>query len=106
MGVPVVTLLGNTVVGRAGLSLSMNLGLPELVAKTEEEYVRIAVDLAHDRERLAALRSGLRARMEGSPLMDAKRFTRNMENAYRDIWRRWCTNAETRPRGHTTVREL
>ncbi len=42
MGVPVVTLVGKTVVGRAGLSQLMNLGLPELIGRTEEEYVKIA----------------------------------------------------------------
>jgi predicted O-linked N-acetylglucosamine transferase (SPINDLY family) len=90
MGVPVVTLVGATVVGRAGLSQAMNLGLPELVARTPDELVAIAVGLARDLERLGALRASLRARMERSPLMDAPRFARNIEAAYRDAWRRWC----------------
>ena len=46
MGVPVVTLVGQTVVGRAGLSQLTNLGLPELIAQTPEQYVQIATDLA------------------------------------------------------------
>lgn len=82
MGVPVVTLVGPTVVGRAGLSQATNLGLPELVARTPDEYVRIAVDLGRDLERLAKLRAGLRSRMERSPLMDAQRFARAIEQAY------------------------
>ncbi|HEX6766984.1 MAG TPA: tetratricopeptide repeat protein [Polyangiaceae bacterium] len=92
MGAPVVTLVGDTVVGRAGLSQAMNLGLPELIARTPDEYVERAVALAKDRSKLAALRAGLRARMESSPLMDSKRFTENVEAAYRSLWRRYCAS--------------
>lgn len=90
MGVPVLTLAGRTVVGRAGLSQAMNLGLPELIARTPEEYVDRARALASDRHHLSALRSGLRERMEASPLMDAPRFAKNVESAYRSAWQRWC----------------
>jgi predicted O-linked N-acetylglucosamine transferase (SPINDLY family) len=92
MGVPVVTLVGQTVVGRAGLCQLRNLGLPELIAETPEEFVRISVELANDQPRLSALRAGLRARMVASPLMDAPRFARNMEAAYRNMWQRWCAS--------------
>ena len=94
MGVPVVSLVGKTVVGRAGLSQLMNLGLPELVARTPEEYVQIAIDLAHDLPRLDELRRTLRTRMRQSPLMDGTRFARSMEAAYRHAWRKWCEDAE------------
>jgi len=90
MGVPVVTRVGDTVVGRAGLCQAMNLGLPELVATTSDEYVAIAVALAGDLERLERLRASLRSRMRSSPLMDGARFARNLERAYREIWQRWC----------------
>jgi predicted O-linked N-acetylglucosamine transferase (SPINDLY family) len=90
MGVPVVSLAGKTAVGRGGLSILSNIGLPELVADSEERYVRIASGLAHDPSRLGNLRSTLRQRMERSPLMDAPRFARNVETAYRQMWRSWC----------------
>jgi predicted O-linked N-acetylglucosamine transferase (SPINDLY family) len=90
MGVPLVTLSGQTPVSRAGLSLLSNLGLPELVAHTAEDYVRIAVNLAGDLPRLAELRASLRARMEASPLMGSLAFTRDIETAYRIMWRAWC----------------
>jgi predicted O-linked N-acetylglucosamine transferase (SPINDLY family) len=72
------------------LSILNNLGLPELVAFSEEEYVKIAANLAGGLPRLAELRRTLRARMEGSVLMDAARFARNIEGAYRAMWREWC----------------
>ena len=90
MGVPVVTLVGPTVVGRAGLCQLRNLELPELIAESAEQFVDIVVRLAGDLPRLAMLRATLRDRMQASPLMDAPRFTRNIEAAYRTMWRRWC----------------
>jgi protein O-GlcNAc transferase len=90
MGVPVVTLAGNTHASRVGTSLLSNIGLPELVAKTTEEYISIAVTLAKDFGRLQSLREHLRHRMTYSPLCDAKRFTTNLEMCYRKIWEIWC----------------
>ncbi len=90
LGVPIVTLVGPTPVGRAGLSLLTNLGLTELVATTREQFVSIAVGLANDLPRLSELRANLRDRMQASPLMDAPCFARMVEAAYREMWRRWC----------------
>ena len=90
MGVPVVSLVGEHPVSRAGLSQMSNLGLPDLVTSSPDDYVRIAVELARDLPRLAELRRTLRMRLQASPLMDAPRFTRNIEAAYRSIWQRWC----------------
>ncbi|HYQ30710.1 MAG TPA: tetratricopeptide repeat protein [Polyangiaceae bacterium] len=90
MGVPTVTLSGETVVGRAGVCQAMNLALPELVATTPERYTRVASELASDLEHLSDLRASLRARMQRSPLMDGARFARNLEALYRDVWRRFC----------------
>jgi predicted O-linked N-acetylglucosamine transferase (SPINDLY family) len=90
MGVPVVTRVGRTVVGRAGYSQLSNLGLPELVAWSDDQFVSIASELAGDRARLPQLRATLRGRMERSPLMDATRFARNIETAFSLMWRQRC----------------
>ena len=94
MGVPVVSLLGNTAVGRGGFSILSNLGLTELVARSTEEYVQIAAALANDFSRMTELRTTLRPRMERSPLMDAPRFARDMEAAYRQMWMQWCRDEQ------------
>ena len=86
MGVPVVTFVGETVVGRAGLSQLTNLRLPELIAHSPDEFVRAACVLAGDLPRLAQLRATLRERMRSSPLMDCKRFACGVEAAYRTAW--------------------
>jgi len=90
MGVPVVSLAGETPVSRAGLSLLSNLGLPELVAHSETDYVSIAESLAGNLPHLAGLRSTLSDRMRHSVLIDAPRFARSVEAAYRSMWRAWC----------------
>ena len=90
MGVPVVSRFGQRAVSRAGLSILSNAGLPHLVAETDERYVQIAAELTADLPKLAELRATLRDRLRSSPLMDAPRFARNVENAFRTMWRRWC----------------
>jgi predicted O-linked N-acetylglucosamine transferase (SPINDLY family) len=95
MGVPVVTLAGKTHCSRMVASVLGNLDLSELVATGPEDYVRIAVELAGDLPRLAELRATLRARMEQSPLMDAPAFARDIEAAYRQMWRTWCEQPES-----------
>lgn len=97
MGVPIVTLLGKTPVGRAGWSLLNNLGLAELAAQTPEEFVERAARLAGDLPRLQELRGTLRQRMQQSSLMDGKRFARHVEHAFRQMWHRWCQGWWNKP---------
>ena len=90
MGAPVITRVGQTAVARAGWCHLSNLGLTELAGHTPEQFVQLAVELAGNLPRLEELRRTLRQRMEQSPLMDAPRYARDIESAYRAMWRRWC----------------
>jgi len=90
MGVPVITLAGTAYHSRVGVSLLSNVGLPELIASTPEEYFAKAVDLARDPEKLQSLRNSLRDMMSRSPLTDPKKFTLHLEEAYRRMWVLWC----------------
>ena len=92
MGVPAVTLAGQTAVSRAGLSVLANIGLTELVANSPHLYLEIARKLAADVPRLTELRTTMRQHMQSSPLMNAAQFTRDVEAAFRLIWKRWCEN--------------
>jgi len=87
MGVPVVTRVGATCVGRGGLSQLFQLDLLDLAAESDDAFVRIAVQLGNDLDRLATLRKVLRARMQQSALMDSERFARQIEHAYQTAWR-------------------
>jgi protein O-GlcNAc transferase len=90
MGVPVVTLARSTAVSRAGVWVLSNVNLPELVAHSQDDYIAKARGMATDIPRLAGIRASLRQRMLQSPLMDAPRFARDVEAAYRGMWRWWC----------------
>lgn len=90
MGVPVVTLSGALPLQRAGASIMTNLGLPELVATSEDAFVAKAVALASDLNRLSELRGSLRSRLTTSPLGNVSVYARHVEAAYRTAWRRYC----------------
>ncbi|WJR80451.1 tetratricopeptide repeat protein [Bradyrhizobium sp. NP1] len=90
MGVPVVTLAGAYFTARMGVTILSNVGLPELIAQTEASYVDLAVELATDGAKLRTVRHNLRQRMAASRAMDFAAFARDMETAYREMWRIWC----------------
>lgn len=90
MGVPVITLCGKGFVSRVASTILSVAGLDEFVADTEEDYVRKAVELASDLDRLSALRADLRRRILKSPLFDGPAFAAALEALYRRIWQRWC----------------
>jgi protein O-GlcNAc transferase len=90
MGVPTITRVGQTCVGRATLSQLFQLHLVELAAETDLGFIGAAVALANDLPRLGELRQRLRGRLEQSPLMDAGRFAQNIEAIYREIWKDYC----------------
>jgi protein O-GlcNAc transferase len=90
MGVPVITLAGQTAVGRGGVSILSNAGFPEFIAGNSSDYVRLAGELARYLGRLKELRSKQRERMSSSRLMDERRFVADMEAAFRAVWRQWC----------------
>ena len=90
MGVPVITLSGETMVGRQTASMLTVMGHNELIATSREQYVQLAVSLAGETDQLATFRKTLRADMAGSPLCDAVGFTGDLEYAYRTLWQHWC----------------
>jgi protein O-GlcNAc transferase len=90
MGVPVITRVGGVHAARVGLSLLSAIGLRDLAADADDEFVDAAKRLAADAPRLRSLRESLRLRMSASPLCDAPRFARRFEAALRQVWRDWC----------------
>ncbi|MEI6033586.1 MAG: tetratricopeptide repeat protein [Verrucomicrobiae bacterium] len=82
MGVPVMTRAGEAHLSRVGVSLLQAVGHPELVASSEEEYIRLAVELAQDTARLRAVRAELRGQFMASPLLDQAGFIRALEASY------------------------
>ena len=87
MGVPVVVLAGQSHVSRVGVSLLNAVGVTDWVARSHQEYARIAIRMARDAAGLASLRAGLRSRMRRSPLTHSASFTRELERAYLRMWK-------------------
>ncbi|SHK35404.1 Predicted O-linked N-acetylglucosamine transferase, SPINDLY family [Bradyrhizobium lablabi] len=81
-GLPVLTCLGETFVGRVAASLLNAVGLPELVTTTSEQYERLAIELATTNQKLAAIRAKLADNRLATPLFDAGLFTAHIEAAY------------------------
>jgi predicted O-linked N-acetylglucosamine transferase (SPINDLY family) len=90
MGVPVITLAGESFISRAAGSMLYHAGLGDFVVDTPKAYVAAARELAGDIERLRSLRRTLRERVATSPLCDAPAYARSIEIAYQDMWRKWC----------------
>jgi predicted O-linked N-acetylglucosamine transferase (SPINDLY family) len=86
MGVPVITLAGDRHAGRVGRSLLTAAGLTDWIARDEDDYLRIAVELATGPAALAEARRDLRARVAATPLLDGPGFARNMEDLFRRLW--------------------
>ena len=90
MGVPFITLAARPSVGRVGSTILYGAGHPEWIATTEEDYIEKAVTLASDISHLVALRASLRDELETSPWRDEIGFAQRIEQAYREMWQRWC----------------
>lgn len=91
MGVPLVTLAGRLAVQRTGASVLTGVGLPDFIAQTPKQYLNIALYLAAIVPKVPELRQEIRRALLSSPFMDEIGIVRDVENAYRDMWRRWCS---------------
>lgn len=91
MGVPVVSLYGKRHGSRFGYSLLKNIGLEELAAANEAEYLQKAVALVEDRELLAGLHQSLRGIVEASVLMNGRGYVGDVEAAYEELWQAHCS---------------
>lgn len=93
MGVPLVTLAGAATASRTGAGILQGVGLSHLVAPSVEEYIKVAASQAADLPALATLRGSLRSRLLPS-LENPATFTRQLEGAFREMWRKWCGDPE------------
>jgi predicted O-linked N-acetylglucosamine transferase (SPINDLY family) len=91
-GLPVLTCIGNTFSGRVAASLLYAIGLPELVASSLAEYEELALALTRYPDRLSAIKATLMLNRETSPVFDTSRYTRNLEAAFIEMWRRLQNN--------------
>ncbi|MBF0588910.1 MAG: tetratricopeptide repeat protein [Magnetococcales bacterium] len=89
MGVPVISLMGETIPGRLGRSFCRVMDMEDWWADSEEGYIAIAVEKSRDRAALIALRAALRSRFDDSVLGNHRRYMVALEKCYREMWQRW-----------------
>jgi predicted O-linked N-acetylglucosamine transferase (SPINDLY family) len=94
MGVPVLTLAGDSLISRQGVGILMNIGLPNWIAENESEYITKSIFFASDLEKLVELRAGLRMQALTSPLFDAQNFAQDFENALWGMWEKYLHQSQ------------
>ena len=100
MGVPTLTLAGDSMAQRLGAGRMHAAGLDGFIAGSDDEFVDLAVDWCRRRDELALIRSGLRERMEGLSAAQSTQLTRALEQRLREMWRRWCDGLAPERLGH------
>jgi len=89
MGVPVITLAGDHAVSRLSAAHLSRVGLAEFITHSEDDYLQCAIRFANDLPALNQVRQSLRTRLN-APQCQPKTITRQLEAAYREMWRTWC----------------
>ncbi|WP_397596519.1 tetratricopeptide repeat protein [Silanimonas sp.] len=99
MGVPTLTVPGPTLPSRAGAAILERVGLMEFIASDAGDFVARAADFADPsaRERLAAVRAGLRERMGASNIGSSQAAIETFEDGARMAWQRWCEGLPPAP---------
>ncbi|AJK44697.1 tetratricopeptide repeat protein [Burkholderia plantarii] len=92
MGVPTLTIRGDTLASRAGAVWMSSVGLEQFVADSADDFVARGIALANDLEGLADVRRGLRERCRQSPGFQPERIANAVSDAFRMAWRRWCAD--------------
>jgi protein O-GlcNAc transferase len=86
-GIPVITLQGSNFASRMSSSILTGIGLSELISKTLEEYESLAIDLVRNTSKLQMIRQKILKNRLVEPLFDTPRFTKNLEKAYKEMWK-------------------
>jgi predicted O-linked N-acetylglucosamine transferase (SPINDLY family) len=89
VGLPLLTLIGETFASRVAASLLNSVGLSDLITTNQEGYEALAIELAINPDRLRNLKSKLLSNLPGSSLSNTKLFTQNIEKAYQEMYRRY-----------------
>jgi predicted O-linked N-acetylglucosamine transferase (SPINDLY family) len=92
MGVPVLTLLGQTHAGRVSASLLTTISQPSDIAESESDYITKAIQHIDAGKRTKESRESLRDQLLNSSLCDQIPYTRKVEDAYRTLWKQWCAS--------------
>ena len=88
MGLPVLTLCGNSFPSRMASSLLHALKIPELITLNQDDYESLAIDLAIEPKKLKLIKAKLDNNILTAPLFDSHKFIKNLESVYLKIYDR------------------
>ena len=91
MGVPVLTKMGNNFTSRCGESININLGMIEMIARDEEDYILKAIKLSKNIDYLSEIRKTLREKANKSPLFDSESFGHDFTKLIKSIWENYIS---------------
>ena len=94
MGLPVLTLRGNSFASRMAASVISAINLPELITDTREEYESLAIELATNAKKFKVIKAKLKENLLTAPLYDTAKFTENLESVYKVMYQRYHDGLE------------
>jgi predicted O-linked N-acetylglucosamine transferase (SPINDLY family) len=94
MGVPVITRTGSNFLTHVGETIAVNSGMRSWIAENDEDYIRLAVEAANNREQLVSLRASMRRLITENPLGDGEKFAKAFEQAVSGMWEAQFKSAE------------
>ena len=86
-GVPVISMAGKAFASRVGASLLSAIGLPELIAYSEDEFIKLACKLGNDLKAISTLKERLANNYQTMPLFNTKLYCKHLESAYQEMYR-------------------
>jgi len=86
-GVPMITYPGESIAGRAAASFALSVGFPEMIVYSWDEYIERALYYINNPDRLKGLRKRLEKSRYVMPLFDSKRWVRNLERGFKEMWK-------------------
>jgi len=93
-GLPVLTKKGKALVARMATEALRGIEVPELITKTPEEYKELAIELAHNPDKLQLLKEKIQRNRLTTALFDAVANTRHIEYAYLEMYRRYAAGEQ------------
>ena len=88
MGLPILTMKGESYQARMGSSIVNAVNLPELITNSQEDYESLAIELATNPDKLRVIKEKLAGNLTKAPLYDTKLFVKNIESAYTQMYER------------------
>jgi predicted O-linked N-acetylglucosamine transferase (SPINDLY family) len=96
MGVPTLCIAGSRMSSRGAQAIMQHLGLKQFIAEDADSYVALSQEMNEQLAQLAEVRTQLRQRFEQSRLAQGKLAAESLNDAFRQMWKRWCSGKQAK----------